>query len=247
VIIVDPRRGSGELFAALSKKTECALDTLDAGDFSFEGYTESGRGLVGIELKKVSEFLDSMLTGRFSGSQLLGMTDVFHSLHLIVEGLWRPQAGTGLLETWGNGKNGGQWWVAKKGNRTLFYKEMSHFLMTLKMKTPLHVWRSSSQGETVQLIADLYSWFEKPWNAHTSHLTLYSGPKPGQRATFRKPPLRRLVACELPGISFQRSQALQEKFPTTLELINASKDELMEVDGIGPDTAEKVFNRIREE
>lgn len=245
MILLDQRRGSGELFEHLSRKVPCQLEILPAGDFAFEGLTEAGRQMVGVERKRIGDMLDSIVTGRFSGFQLIEMVDYYTELHLVVEGLWRPNRDTGLLEIY---RQGG-WGPTSKGNRTFMYADLQNFLTTISLKTPVRVWRTTNGLETVEVVADLFHWHEKPWDKHTSHLQLHRTAKPGERASFRKPSLRRRIANELPHIGWERSKAVEDTFVNDEEFISflasANADDWMGIDGIGKGIAESIVRVLR--
>lgn len=254
-VIVDRRGGSVELIPALSKKVPVIEDTLDAGDFAFEGWCADGRKLVGIERKKLSDMLDCIMTGRFSGHQLIGMVDTYASRHLILEGKYRADKDTGVLQNWAHTKQNpkGCWMSCQKGSRLFFYKDLSHFLMTIAMKTGTQIWRTNDEHETVQLVADLHSWFEKPWDAHRSHLAIHS-PIVARVSGFKKPPMRRMIAKELPAIGWDRSSSVAhgtEKnpshFETTWDMVHASVTDWEKIEGIGRGIAENIYRKIRTE
>jgi ERCC4-type nuclease len=238
VILVDPRRGSGELLDAIKSKTDATIETLPAGDFAFEGNGPDGRVMVGIERKRLSDALKSITDGRFAGYQLIEMANLYQFIFLVIEGMYRPDRNTGLLEEY----RGGQWVPAGHGSRRFMWKDLDHFLMTLQIKTSVKVFRAVTPNETVQVISDLYSWFnDKHWKEHKSHLALHSNPRP---VTFRKPPLRRIVANELPHIGWEKSKLVADRFPNTGLMMQATEQEWQEIDGIGPKIASDIVRTI---
>lgn len=245
MILLDPRKGSGELLDAMNRKVETVSDSnLPAGDLVFEGFVEAGRGLIGVERKKIyKDLYNSLLSGRFSGFQLSEMCDYFSMSYLIVEGIFRPNAATGVLEIW----NRGGWTPMQHGSKVIMYKDVDHWLLTLMNKTPIRVIRTGSPEETVQQVADLYTWFnDKTWNKHTGHLAIYNGPEPGQKMGFKKPSWLRKIACVLPGLGYERSIAVEKAFRSIWHMANATVKEWEAVEGVGKKTAEKVWGAIRE-
>jgi ERCC4-type nuclease len=240
MILVDPRRGSGELLSLLQAKVPAAIETLPAGDFAFEGNGPNGRMMIGVERKRLGDMLQSMVSGRFSGYQLVEMCDMYQVMFLLVEGLYRPDPDTGLLQE----LRRGSWVPAGHGTRKFMYKDLSHFLTTISVMTGVRVIRSSTYHETVQILADLFSWWnDKQFKEHRSHLQMHNTRPP----TLRKPPLRRCVANELPSVGWERSKAVMESFPSTFDMVNATVEQWMEVTGIGKGIAEKIYNAIRSE
>lgn len=245
MIVVDRNRGSGELLEPLSKKMPCVLDGLPSGDFAFEGNYEGGRGLIGVERKKITnDFITCMFDHRFTGFQLTEMVDYYKVIYLLIEGMYRPNKDTGVLEFWSNGG----WVSAQRGRDVLMYDHIHHHILTIQHKTPALVERTSTPTETVQVLKSLYGYHnDKPWDQHRSHLGLHKAPKPGQAGLFVRPPLRQVVSCDFPGISWERSLAVKKEFPTTESMVNASVEAWRRVEGIGKGIATKVHDLIRSE
>jgi len=55
------------------------------------------------------------------------------------------------------------------------------------------------------------------------------------------------VAASLPGVGVQRARRLLERFKTLQALANASVREIMETEGIGEVTAERIYKAFRTE
>lgn len=113
----------------------------------------------------------------------------------------------------------------------------------MEVRAGLRVRRVGDRVETARFLADLYGWWQKPWEGHTSHLALHL--EQPDVALFTKPPLLRMVAAELPGVGFKKSKAVCQKFRSVTEMVNASKDQWAEIDGIGETLAGRIYDALR--
>ena len=194
--------------------------------------------------------------------QLPGLLANYDRAYLIVEGLVRASA-DGLLQLgyrypgkdadgnktklqlW-DGKNfGGYWTDACAGRQRYTYRQLANWLESVSNLAGITVLRSTCEAETVALVQALQAWWAKDWSEHRS-LQTFNESRP-DAALLTKPSLRRRIAAELPGIHWVRSGALAAKFPTTHDLVNASVEQLMDVDGIGVGIASKVYDSLRSE
>jgi ERCC4-type nuclease len=195
--------------------------------------------LIGIERKSIGDMMQCIRDGRLTGEQLPKLTQTYDWVHLIVEGICRSNR-DGILEVWKGRKQGwGPLYVAKK---PFVYSELSMFLMTMCYRAGVIVCRTVNMLETAKLVVDMHNWWTlKPWEEHKAHLVLH---KPN-RMVFHKPSLRRRIAEELPGVGHLRARAAEKAFPTTLEMVIASPDDWLNVEGVGQKTAQKVWAEIR--
>ena len=111
MILVDPRAGSRELIPLLEAygsprriPVQLAAEEMPAGDFLFEGNGPYGRVRVGVERKTIPDLINSRDQGRLMGTgkspgQVHKMMEQFDYSWLLVEGIWRGNPETGLLET----------------------------------------------------------------------------------------------------------------------------------------------------
>src|SRR5262245_11382018 len=123
MLLVDRKVGSRELLTqlhALGAPAQIASDEL-ATDFQWVGNGEEHSILIGAELKTVSDLCTSMRSHRLEGQQTYPMMVTYDVRYLIVEGIWRRQKETGLVEVIrGNG------WGALEGR--YLYSEVDAFL-----------------------------------------------------------------------------------------------------------------------
>lgn len=235
MLLVDDRVGSKDLAAPLNRYTEVRLTRLDAGDVAFAGNGPDGLWFVGIEVKTVHDFLNGVFTGRL-GFQLTMMETHYNFGYLILEGLIRPSK-DGKLEIY----RGGSWRLLTIGSITVTVSELMKMANTVAVCSGTPVWFTKTRADTVGLIATLHAWWQEPWDSHTS-----DKPKP-RTGIFRRAPLVRRVAAELPGIGWQRSKVVAEHFRTVYNMVNAPTDEWTKIRGIGKKTATNVVEAMRKE
>ena len=65
------------------------------------------------------------------------------------------------------------------------------------------------------------------------------------KALLTKPSLCRMVAAQLPGIGWEKSKPIAQKYRTVEELVTATPDELQELDGIGKTLASGIYQSLR--
>lgn len=252
MIVVDSRVGSAEFAPRLRAASDCevVVQELPAGDFSFAGRLESNLIGVGIERKTLGDLIASMHSGRLTNKQAPRMADHYDIRVLILEGAFRTNPETGLLE---EAARGG--WVpprSSRGWRRIRGEDIDHYLMSLTWLGGINVWRCFSERHTTSMILSLYSWFNKPGEHKSFHQFHFAPPTnalmfiPEEADTdeWRRHVLR-LVAKELPGIGWERSQMVMERFGTVREAVMAPaidwriKGE-QGAPGIGPGTVRRV-------
>jgi len=245
VILLDRRIGSSDLYSPLRKlDVPVELVTLDSGDAAWLGRgPEEAPVPVGIEIKRVSDLISSITSGRLSGHQLPKLIREYQHAWLIVEGRYRASA-EGVLET-----PQGATWAPHMGSRgsgqAFTYRELEAFLTTLEMRAGLHLRRTFDRTETAVLLATLYQWWTgKAWHEHRAHLALHSPVR--DAGLLYKPSLRRRIAAELPGIGISKSGAVADHFPTVRALVDASPEEWTAIPGIGKTLATRITEALNE-
>lgn len=260
MISVDNRAGSSDLAPLLrARGLPVTLTRLPYGDVSFMGEGPEGRPVtVGIEVKTIHDALACMCDGRFAGHQLPGMVASYEQPWLLVEGLWRGNAKTGLLEY---RQKRGDWREAHVGTRRFMLTDLYTWLFTLQVKGGIQFSTCSDWGQGVTWLSALYHWWTKGWDRHKSHLAFHDGTRHGRpfarqsvfgsgkgladKAVLTRPTTCRQVAAQLPGVGWDKSARLAKMFPTVADLIGATVEDMQECEGIGPILAQKVYDALR--
>lgn len=241
---VDPRTGSGEMLKPLKRRGVPAVsEQLPAADFAFVGLGKGGREVrVGIERKKLSDVLQCIQDGRFAGHQLPLLLANYDVVWLVVEGSWRGDPKTGLLQIPG-GKAGWQDW-SRGGVRLL--SALNNWLRDMTHKAGVLYWRSWNDDETADFIVGEYNWWclSKGWEGHKAHLALHKAIDEniweGQLGKVGR------VAAAIDGIGSGKARKLQRHFPSPRKLVNAPISELRKA-GLGAADVVKVQQFLSEE
>jgi ERCC4-type nuclease len=237
--MVDDRMGSGEVAPILrGLHVPVKVERMDSADFAFEGQGPHGSMLIGVERKKVKELIQSIESGRFEGDQLPKMARTYEHLWLIVEGVWRPNPQSGVLE---EGSSGG-WHDTMFGRKGFAFCQLDNFLTSMQARVHLMVKYTSTVTDTAHVVKGMWQWYRKPWSQHKSGLVIYNAPPPA--ALFLKPNLVRRWANNLDGIGWEKSAAVAAKFPTAIDMVVAPEREWVTIPGIGRGLAMKAVRQI---
>lgn len=241
MIYLDNRIGSKELFTLMPKGL-VELTRLEYGDASFLGRGADDVPMpIGVERKRLGDFLVSMTTGRLSGHQIPGLLASYDVVYLVLEGLWRPNPNNGLLEK----PTARGWAPVSLGPRQFMAKEVWSYMNTLQIMVNMHVWHSGTARSTAQWLTNLYHWWNnKPLDAHKGHLKPHKG---CVQLSTKRPGIVQRVAAELGGVGFERSKAVAKKFGSLMELVLAAEEDWRSVEGIGKTLAKRIMKEIHNE
>lgn len=234
-LLVDRRVGSSELFARLrERRVPCELTTLPFGDFAFATVGANGQAVaIGVERKRIRDFVQSVHTGRLAGHQLPGLTDLYTHRWLVIEGAYRVGRLSEQIEI----RTGTQW-------QPVFSSlGFDRALLTLELRGGLRVKRTVDEAETAHFLDALHGWWTmKDFAEHRSHLALHLPP---DRAVFVKPPLVQRVAAILDGIGFTKAHAVARHFRSVRDLVDASEEQWRQIPGIGTKLATRLHQSLR--
>lgn len=239
MLLVDERIGSKDLLIALQNQgVPAELAHLDSGDIAF-----IGRGIadapvyIGVELKRTTDLIGSLRSGRFQGFQLERLVNTYDRAWLITEGMWREGDG-GVLEVY----NGG-WERARAGIRGVMVSDLETWILTQTIRGGLGYRHAVHRRDTIRFIAVLYAWWtEKSLDEHRGHEAIYL-PSP-DRAQFVEPSTERKMLSCIPKVGWEKSAALEAHFGGVRGVLAASEQEITEVDGIGK-TIAKIVREIK--
>jgi ERCC4-type nuclease len=254
MIFADPRVGSKQRGEAQSHNLTGALQALgmdveltplEFGDFAFLGNGPEGPLSIGIELKRIEDFVTSMVSGRLAGFQIPGLVTKYPRAYLIVQGEGRAHELSGLVQV--RQKQRG-WRTLYNGKRPIAVVDMARYVCGLE-ETGVRVRYTKSSEATAYLIAKvLYPWWNKVYDDHSSINTLYRPAVPlGLVAEDSVTRQNRMVVSSLPGIGWKRSKAIVERFGSIYGLVTAAPDAWEGIPGVGKGIIAGVQKAIREE
>lgn len=246
-LLIDPRAGSRDYIYPLEKLgLPVKEERLEFGDVAFTGLGPGKRPVsVGVEIKSTQDMLGCISNGRFSGHQLIGLHGSYEKLWLLVVGNVKPgETKESPMLAFVNGK-----WVepisARRANRdAMSYREYQAFLLTLEIKTRLHVRQVGGEREAAHWIAALFRWWTaKEFEQHRSHIDWNRSQDEKSdlkdHASLRRPSPVFLVASRIPGMGEKRAWAASKRFKSVISLVNATKEEWEDVEGVGETLAER--------
>lgn len=240
---IDPRAGSGPLYPLLVHRgvKGAELGQLAYGDVEIVGNGPDGLPiLVGVEYKKLPDLIQCMETGRLTGHQLPGMTETYDVIWLLVEGIWRENLSTGLIEV-----PEGRSWRSLRTGRGITSSALEGYLMTLQQKLGIKVMRTGVVSQTVDWLYQLNRWWTgKEWEDHRAHLTFDNS---AAIAHLTRPSLIRRMAKELPGVGYDRSGHVAAHFTSPVAMVLADEREWASIKGIGKETARRVVRALEGE
>ncbi|KKL61599.1 hypothetical protein LCGC14_2193670 [marine sediment metagenome] len=247
MIHVDPREGSRDLASLLTtygsgKRIKVEMQRMDFADFAFDGNGPHGKSRIGIERKKLRDLLGSIETGRLAGHQLPGLLENYDYIWIIVEGLFRGDPNTGVLE---EPRGMGKWKPVSIGRRTFMFATVDNFLNSLATQTPCKIKVCGTAHDTATAIINLYTWWQKDWRAHKSCKVIYD-PFPA-RAYVLKPTFMRRVANQLPGVGWEKSEPVDTYFSSVLDMCIASVEQWQQLPGIGKMLATRIIKLLNGE
>lgn len=232
MILVDDRIGSVH-YASQLKPSQ--IERLEFGDICFEA---ANGQLIGIEVKKIEDAVGSLLSGRLADHQIPGMLSMYNVSYLIVEGYYRCDPVSGLIQGW----KGNSWRDIHSRRQSLTWESLDNWLTSIETLANIRVRRTVSEKETVRTIQSLYNWW-----GHGDHRSLKVFNTASEAAGMERPNLLRRVAKELPGIGWERSIAVANYFGTIWNMANASEGEWTSIEGIGDGIAGNVYRAINGE
>lgn len=215
------------------------MSTLEYGDLCWIGSTASGPAPIGLELKTVRDLLQSMRSGRLAGHQLPGMLAQYSHSYLLIEGSWRANSRTGVLEE----PCRGGWRELKLGVSRFLAADVEAFLTSIDTLTPVRIRRSRNRSETLRIIHGLYSWWQKNWDEHSSLKVFYEPGEPSPLPVSH--PLVRRVAAQLPGVGWERSAAVARSFSSVAEMVAADEKRWQQVEGIGKKLSARIVQELK--
>jgi len=198
-------------------------------NFDFKLFTNSGS--VGIERKKVpGDLLSSITDGRLTREVQAMREETQFQIVLLHDAMPYHKDGTVNMR----GNKGSNW--TKKGVRNL--------LRTLEYVEGVYIEQADDDEELVQVVIELQEYFDMLKSKHLSFKF-----RPGLQSSWLMPLRQEKVMYfyqGLPSISAVRAKSLASKFPSPLQLYQASTEDIQQIPGFGSRLADKIYNFLRE-
>jgi len=242
MIQIDNRIGSKELHLLFKPyRIPSELTRLEFGDLSWIGNGPDDHPVfIGIERKRLKDFLSSMESGRLSGHQLIGMQNAYHYSYIAIEGIWRGGK-DGVIEIPIRGR---KWVPLELGSRKFTVSMVDNFTNSISIMLGIPCIFTSKIERTVQWCANCYRWWTgKKWEQHKSVSAKKSNRLP-IGLSGKKPPLVARVVMELNGIGADKAMKIAKEFDTIQQLLNSDVNQLIKINGIGKSTAERILMEL---
>lgn len=243
MILVDDQAGSKDLFPYIKSLTpDAVMSRIDPpfGDIAWWGNGPNGSSVsVGVEYKQIDDALDCMVSGRFTGHQALGMIENYNRRYLLVEGRIRVDRTNGNLQK----LRGDRWQDIVRGGRVVKDLDLEHWFTTIEEFGQFRVKLTYDEYQSARWVVAKHSWWVyKTWDEHDAFKQFYVPPPPA--ALFQKPSLLRRVVKELPGVGWDKSLAVEARFPNVRAMACANEKDWQEVDGIGKTISTRIVRAV---
>lgn len=257
MILIDPREGSKEILDyinAMPGHPPCQHEMLQYGDAAFTGDGPNGVMLVGIEVKTLNDVLNCIGTQRFTGHQLPGLKSLYDSVYLIIQGEYRANWETGLLQF--KSSKGNYWFDVTVGNRSWTHYEFSAWITMVELGWGIRTRNTLDMKDTSRTIIEMYRILQKPWSEHHTLQPFFLGPDIGN-TPFVKPSLVERVVAQVEGIGPTKAREIGKRFPTVASMVNSIADvkityetglsarkKWADIPGIGKSTIEHILSEL---
>lgn len=240
---VDRRVGSSDLYPLLQRQgAPVELASMTYGDVYFLGLGEHGEPIpVGVERKRLSDLLASLMSGRLNGHQLPGLLNTYKFSWLLVEGQYKVDDDGVLLVP----RKGG-WAPMSHGRQRFMAASLESWLLTVSLRGGIRIMHTRNDEHTARWLHALYQWWSKPWEKHTGHLALDEAIPERDAMILTGTTLVQKVAAQLPGVGYTRARAVSKAFPTILSMACAPVQQWRAIPGIGHGIASQVVKVIQE-
>lgn len=230
MIYLDDRTGSKDLRPYLAGRGIPVVSRrLEYGDASFCGYGPEEEILdIAVERKRItSDLIDSIRSGRLAGHQLIGLQQ-YDRAYLIVEGHYRPNPETGMLEEmrWHPGQHKWGWHnvrgLGKQGEGSK-YRAVFGALSSYEEFAGVRLRQTLDPQGTAHLILCLYWWWREKYASHKAHRAFreIGQMRKNGRVLLRPATVMEEWMARLPHVGIERAPLLAEQFPTVEDLCAA--------------------------
>lgn len=240
MIVVDDRKGSGHLAPLITAAgMPCEVRRLDFGDVAFPGHGPLGPVFIGIEVKRPTDLITSLISKRLTSRQLPGMLRCYDECIIAVVGRVRPNE-TGSISEWR-----GQWWEIPC---SLSWAQLEAMKMSLRYQAKVHIVEFEREEQLVQWLVVAAQWWAREWTSHKSHIpTHVAFADENSLVPARYDPTHVYEhATILRGIGTELARRIARKFSTVQAMANAPREAWETIKGLGTRKAAEAYLHFRE-
>lgn len=209
--------------------------------------------IITCERKKVGDMASCVLNGRFLFQMQNCKAANSDYLVLILEGRYRRNPDDGLLEipVWGVNSRGNHAEIWKPLQPTMMHSRFTQYLLELQRDAGIIIMYTENVRGTADTILALYQNFQTPQSEHQSLKQIFKPPTPSVQLV--RPSLLRRIASELPGLGWEWSKVVADRFKSVQEMVSADADAWAGLEKVsdkgkkrrlGKKTAEKIVRTL---
>ena len=181
--------------------------------------------LVACERKKIGDLCQCINDGRFLFQMQNCKSAGADYLILLLEGRYRRNPDDGLLEVpvWGfNPRTQKRAEVWEPVKPTMMFSRFDQYLTELQRDAGIIVKHTENVRGTADTILALYQNFQTPADQHRSLNQIFKPPAPSVQLV--RPSLARRIASELPGVGWEWSAVVADRFKSVKDMASADAD-----------------------
>jgi ERCC4-type nuclease len=235
-VLIDDRKGSKELQKYISSPSK--LVRMGYGDFAFQGNGPNGTVGIGIERKSIPDLISSIVSGRLTGHQLIGLVNSYDYVSIVADGPIKTNKDGHVLIP--KGKN--KWVPVMLKDKPLSRSFLDNYLYSLFITTDIWSHFTPSAKQTGLWIDSQYDWWQKKWTEHKAHLGFYV-PKP-PRPMFLKPSLVHRMIKEIDKVGWEKGLSISKNFRCMADIVLSDVNDLQKVPGVGKVLAQRILNSL---
>jgi ERCC4-type nuclease len=137
-------------------------------------------------------------------------------------------------------------WIQPYGGaqrKPLSLEAWDSWLNSMVVQGGITYWSTENKKHSAQVIKALAKWWAKGWDKHQSLKVFNESTR--ITAPLTKVSTRRLIAAQLPGVGWEKSQAIAKHFSSVLSMALATEKEWQAIPGIGKKLAAQIVGELQ--
>lgn len=251
-ILIANDAGSKQLVKIPPLDSISTLADLHSADVAIMGRSLSGDKLIGVEVKSLSDLIDSVSSGRLQATQIPKMIETYDVRFLCYYGDYRPHPRDGSLQVRRSQSSPWETYSSNgRGARALAWSSVESFLTSEAfLACDVRVKHCLDISTVAYWIACLHAVWTKPPEHHKSFRCFDSTKSLPSRPVGDLDPITHQIAwtaSTLPNIRYERGIAAARHFRSIRAMTSAPVSAWMRIHGIGPSIAEGAVRAITAE